>query len=250
VRVCGHVYGFVRIRVCAASWISSFSKSPKTASRLPRSRPRNRRATKCSHCTLRRCDLRSRALPCTRSLRCAAIRYTLDASTSVLAFDDSDASLLGTGSSASVYRGNLNGQPVAVKVSLSRNAPRCLAGGARLASARRAERVATLSTGSAGGPCRYGVRVLKGYSRGTQGILKGCSEGAQGYSGGTQGYSRGTICFGVQAFRLQGLSQSARAKAPCLALHARRSANVVGSGTTGACVLVRYSATCSASSCS
>ncbi len=71
-----------------------------------------------------------------------SIRYTLDAATSVLAFDDSDASLLGTGSSASVYRGKLNGQPVAVKVSLSRNAPRCLAGGASVASARRAERVA------------------------------------------------------------------------------------------------------------
>ena len=160
---------------------------------------------------------------CQSRAACAAIRYTLDASTSVLAFDDSDASLLGTGSSASVYRGNLNGQPVAVKVSLSRNAPRCLAGGARLASARRAERVATLSTGSAGGPCRYGVRVLKGYSRGTQGILKGCSEGAQGYSGGTQGYSRGTICFGVQAFRLQGLSQSARAKATFSPSHSRLS---------------------------
>ncbi len=54
----------------------------------------------------------SRAQPALQS-----IRYTLDASTSVLAFDDSDASLLGNGSSASVYRGKLNGQPVAVKVS-------------------------------------------------------------------------------------------------------------------------------------
>ncbi len=63
----------------------------------------------------------------------------------MLAFDDSDASLLGNGSSASVYRGNLNGQPVAVKVSLSRNAPRYLAGGASVASTRWAERVATLS---------------------------------------------------------------------------------------------------------
>jgi hypothetical protein len=72
-----------------------------------------------------------------------SIRYTLDAPTSVLAFDDSDASLLGTGPSASVYRGKVNGQPVAVKVSLSRNAPRCLAGGASAASTRRAERVAT-----------------------------------------------------------------------------------------------------------
>ncbi len=64
----------------------------------------------------------------------------------------------------------------------------------------------TLSTGSAGGPCRYG---------GTHGVLKECSGVAQGYSGGTQGYSGGTVGFGVQAFRLQGLAQSARAKAPC-----------------------------------
>jgi hypothetical protein len=34
----------------------------------------------------------------------------------MIEFDDSDSSFLGTGSSASVYRGKLNGQPIAVKV--------------------------------------------------------------------------------------------------------------------------------------
>ncbi len=47
---------------------------------------------------------------------CAARRYTLDAATSVLDFDPSDGTFLGKGAAASVYRGTLNGTPVAIKV--------------------------------------------------------------------------------------------------------------------------------------
>ncbi len=77
--------------------------------------------------------------------------------------------------------------------SLSRfppHAPRCLARGAcaRSTSGRAGPATLPLSTESAGRPSRF---------RGTQGVL-------------SQRYR-----FRVQAFRLQGLSQFARAKAPC-----------------------------------
>ena len=48
--------------------------------------------------------------------RYVARRYTLDAATSVLDFDPSDGTFLGKGAAASVYRGTLNGTPVAIKV--------------------------------------------------------------------------------------------------------------------------------------
>ncbi len=48
--------------------------------------------------------------------RCADRSYTLDAATSVLDFDPSDATFLGKGAAASVYRSTLNGTPVAIKV--------------------------------------------------------------------------------------------------------------------------------------
>jgi hypothetical protein len=158
----------------------------------------------------------------------------------------------------------------------------------------------TLSTGSAGGPCRYGGThgVLKGYSRGTQGVLRGYSRiltgysrGAQGvlkdthgvlkgYSGGTQGYSRGTqgILRGHRRLRraglpapgavavrtsqgnlqpftqspvgvLRGYSRGTRGSLPCPSRsslgqrHPERHHR-------GVCAMIRYSATCSASSCS
>ncbi len=44
------------------------------------------------------------------------LRYTLDAATSVLEFDPSDAKFLGRGAAASVYQGSLNGNLVAIKV--------------------------------------------------------------------------------------------------------------------------------------
>ena len=65
--------------------------------------------------------------------RCAARRYTLDAAASVLDFDPSDATFLGKGAAASVYRGTLSGTPVAIKVAAACKSAHCLG---ELASAR------------------------------------------------------------------------------------------------------------------
>ncbi len=166
---------------------------------------------------------------CFLDAACPSLRYTLDASTSILEFDDSHASLLGKGSSAFVYRGKLNSRPIAVKVcrrACATQPRRIFHLGAK--DEARADWVQCVDIAAGAFACgfSYGFR---GYSRGTQGLEGYCSIPRAGFQASgiiSVRTSKGTLPFAEVTCRV--LSKRQRRHWPC--------------------ALVRYSATCSTSS--
>ncbi len=210
------MHGCARPYVCAASSIRSFTKHRDTATRLPRSRLRNRRATKRSHCTLRRCDLRSRCRARAARAARAAINQVhagcadVGARVRRLGCVAPRHGPVGVGVPRQSERAARRRQGVPKPQCAALPRRRCQCG--QHASSRAGRNAPTLtltltlSTGSAGGPCLTGV--LTGYSRDTQGAP---SASACRPSGS------------------RGCRSPHEPRHP--ALHTRRSANVVRSGT-------------------
>jgi hypothetical protein len=105
---------------------------PKAAPKLPRSRPRNRSVKSLWRCkSVAHSEFAFTSVA--NSTLLGLLRYTLDAATSALEFDPSDAKFLGKGAAASVYQGSLNGNLVAIKVG-TQGVPKGYSRGSRLSS--------------------------------------------------------------------------------------------------------------------